>query len=84
MTRIFLLIKGYGSTKEKLLFLLTILILGVFILAVYVICQMVQGVQQVSNEATPLLDENGNPYDAEGLNEEIPELTNSYNNGQYN
>ena len=84
MTRIFLLIKGYGSTKEKLLFLLTILTLGVFILAVYVICQMVQGVQQVSNEATPLLDENGNPYDAEGLNEEIPELTNSYTNGQYN
>ncbi len=84
MTRIFLLIKGYGSTKEKLLFLLTILILGIFILAVYVICQMVQGVQQISTEAAPLLDENGNPYDVEGLNEETPQLTNSYNNGQYN
>lgn len=83
MTRLFLLLKGYGSTREKLLFLASLAVLGIFILMVYVICQMVQGVQQVKIESEPL-DEDGNPYILDGLNDEMPALTDSYNDGHHN
>ena len=77
-TRLWLLLRGYGTTKEKLFFLATIAVLGIFILLVYLICQMVQGVQQISTDVNTLSEED-EALGIDALNEEQQAMTDSYN-----
>jgi len=87
MQRIWWLLEGYGSRKEKILFVLTFLLLGLFILVVYLICQAVQGVQQIATDVPLPLDEDGNPvenYGVEGMELENQASTNSYGQPEYN
>lgn len=87
MQRLWWLLEGYGSRKEKLLFVLTFIVLGLFILVVYLICQAVQGVQQIATDVPLPLDEDGNPIDVNGVEEievENQASTNSYVEPEYN
>lgn len=87
MQRLWWLLEGYGSRKEKLLFVLTFIVLGLFILVVYLICQAVQGVQQIATDVPLPLDEDGNPIDVNGVEEievENQGSTNSYVEPEYN
>jgi hypothetical protein len=77
-TRLWVLLRGYGTTKEKLFFLASLAVLGIFILVVYVICQMVQGVQQISTDATTISEED-EALGIDALNEDQQAMTDSYN-----
>ncbi|MFZ9846862.1 MAG: hypothetical protein ACO3EE_01770 [Flavobacteriales bacterium] len=77
ITRFWWLLKGYGSTKEKILFLATLALLGIFILTVYLICQMVKGVQEIATDV-PLPEDANESLGIEALNEDEQAVTNSY------
>jgi len=77
ITRLWWLLKGYGSTKEKIFFLATLALLGIFILTVYLICQMVKGVSEITTEI-PLPEDENESFGIEALNEEEQAMTNSY------
>ena len=87
MKRIWWLLEGYGSKKEKSLFVLTFVVLGLFIVVIYVACEMIKGVQQVTAESPLLVEEQDDEleaYNMEDVDLEMTESSNSYGQPQYN
>ncbi len=76
ITRFWWLLKGYGSTKEKIFFLATLALFGIFILTVYLICQMVKGVGEITTEI-PLPEDQNESFALDALDEGEQAMTNS-------
>jgi len=76
ITRFWCLLKGYGSTKEKIFFLATLALFGIFILTVYLICQMVKGVGEITTEIT-LPEDQDESFALDALDEGEQAMTNS-------
>jgi hypothetical protein len=76
ITRFWCLLKGYGSTKEKIFFLATLALFGIFILTVYLICQMVKGVGEITTEI-PLPEDQDESFALDALDEGEQAMTNS-------
>jgi hypothetical protein len=76
ITRFWWLLKGYGSTKEKIFFLATLALFGIFILAVYLICQMVKGAGEITTEI-PVPEDQNESFALDALDEGEQAMTNS-------